>query len=124
LGAQLGYRRIFLDEGAALAGLLGKRRHSAPEFVDSLLGTLVKVPTHAATMPAHAVHNEALIEPLSDAQLVILGLVASGLSNQEIADKLSITLGTTKWHLNQIYNILNVTSRTQAIAQAHRLNLL
>jgi len=125
LGAQLGYRRTFLNEGTALSALLTKRRNRAPEFVDSLLEALHKLPVHAPTVsPPAAAQNQALVEPLSDAQLTILGLVADGLSNQEIANKLSITVGTTKWHLNQIYNILNVTSRTQAVAQAHRLNLL
>jgi LuxR family maltose regulon positive regulatory protein len=66
----------------------------------------------------------ALVEPLSKTQRVILGLVADGLSNQDIAAKLGITVGTTKWHLNQIYHILNVSSRTQAIVEAHRLSLL
>jgi LuxR family maltose regulon positive regulatory protein len=56
--------------------------------------------------------------------LAVLRLVADGLSNQEIADKLGITVGTTKWHLNQVYSILHVSSRTQAVAQARRLNLL
>lgn len=73
---------------------------------------------------AASAQNQTLIEPLSETQLIILGLVADGLSNQEIADKLEITVGTTKWHLNQIYSILNVSSRTQAVAQVHRLNLL
>jgi LuxR family maltose regulon positive regulatory protein len=115
LGAQLGFRRTFLYDLDGIGPQLARRRHVAPDFVDSLL----KPQPQPVGAP-----NAALIEPLSKTQLVILGLVATGLSNQDIANKLGITVGTTKWHLNQIYHILNVSSRTQAIAEAHRLNLL
>ena len=64
------------------------------------------------------------MEPLSETQLAILRLVSDGLSNQEIADTLRITVGTTKWHLNQIYGKLGVASRTQALAHARRVKLL
>ena len=114
LGAQLGFRRSFLNDVEALAPQLARRRHVAPDFVDSLLATQREPSPVGAT----------LIEPLSKTQRVILGLVADGLSNQDIADRLGITVGTTKWHLNQIYHILDVSSRTQAIVEAHRLNLL
>ena len=57
---------------------------------------------------------------LSDRQVVCLRLVNRGLSNQEIAERLSITLGTTKWHLHQIFSKLNVRSRTAAAAAARR----
>ncbi len=51
-------------------------------------------------------------------------LVADGLSNQEVADTLGITVGTTKWHLNQIYGKLGVASRTQAVVHARRVKLI
>ena len=114
LGAQLGFRRTFLTEIEALAPQIVKRRHAAPEFVDTLLEAIPE--TAPIPMPPTV--------PLGKTQLVILRLVVDGLSNQQIADQLGITVGTTKWHLNQIYQILSVSSRTQAIAEAHRLNLL
>jgi LuxR family maltose regulon positive regulatory protein len=131
LAAHAGYRRAFLDEGAVLVPLLTERRHVAPEFVDGLLAALgpsqpsprVSVPDEAAAA-AVASANQALIEPLGASQLEILRLVAEGRSNQEIGDTLGITLGTTKWHLNQIYGKLGVASRTQAVAEARRAKLL
>jgi LuxR family maltose regulon positive regulatory protein len=114
LGAQLGFRRTFLTEIEALTPQIIRRRHAAPEFVDSLLESIPE--TAPIPMPPAV--------PLGKTQLVILRLVVDGLSNQQIADQLGITVGTTKWHLNQIYQILSVSSRTQAIAEAHRLNLL
>lgn len=68
--------------------------------------------------------TQSLIEPLSDREREVLRLVAEGLSNSQIADKLIITTGTVKRHLNNIFGKLNVRSRTQAIIQARALNLL
>jgi LuxR family maltose regulon positive regulatory protein len=115
LAVQLGYHRTLLNDAQALAPQLIRRRDIAPDFVDSLLDAVPGLSSDTAT---------ALFEPLSKTQLIILGLVAEGLSNQEIADRMGITVGTTKWHLNQIYHILNVSSRTQAMAEAKRLSLL
>jgi LuxR family maltose regulon positive regulatory protein len=130
LAVHSGYRRVFLDEGAALAPLLAARRAVAPEFVDGLLAALPKpgVPEPGAADAAPnadaSAANRALVEPLGDTQLAILRLVADGLSNQDIADRLGITVGTTKWHLNQIYGKLGVASRTQAVAHARRVRLV
>ena len=54
----------------------------------------------------------------------MLQLVASGLSNREIAEQLVITVGTAKTHTINIYRKLDVNSRTQAIARATELGLL
>ncbi|WP_279582918.1 helix-turn-helix transcriptional regulator [Fodinicola feengrottensis] len=45
------------------------------------------------------------------------------MSNQQIADKLFITVGTTKWHLNQIFGRLQARNRTEAVARARELDL-
>ena len=61
---------------------------------------------------------------LSDRELEVLGLIALGLTNQQIADELIISVGTAKWYTGQIYGKLNVSNRTQAVAHARELNLL
>ena len=125
LAAPSGWRRVFLDEGPALAPLLAERRDVAPEFVDGLLSALPRAPApRSGPAAVESAANQALMEPLSETQLAILRLVSDGLSNQEIADTLRITVGTTKWHLNQIYGKLGVASRTQALAHARRVKLL
>jgi LuxR family transcriptional regulator, maltose regulon positive regulatory protein len=127
LAAPEGYRRVFLDEGQAVAALLAQSQHVAPAFVSSLLKAFSRQP--ASEFASTAAGNltllaQPLIEPLSETQLNILRLVADGLSNRDIAAKLAITEGTTKWHLNQVYGKLNVCSRTQAVAQARQRRLL
>lgn len=61
---------------------------------------------------------------MTDRELEILALVAEGLSNEEIARKLYIGLGTIKWHMNNIFSKLSVKRRSQAILEARRLGLL
>jgi LuxR family transcriptional regulator, maltose regulon positive regulatory protein len=131
LAAPDGYRRVFLDEGPAIAALLPQARHVAPSFVTSLLDAFPRTESRGLSAeslaPAHAVlspQSSALPEPLSEAELKVLRLVATGLSNREIADRLVITVGTTKWHLNQIYGKLHVRNRTEAVALARQLQLL
>ena len=55
---------------------------------------------------------------LSPRELDILRLIVTGLSNQEIAEALSITRGTVKWHVNIILRRLDVNDRTQAVVVA------
>jgi len=81
----------------------------------------------SATLSAtgrHATAAQPLVEPLSERELEVLRLIADGLSNAEIADKLVIAQGTVKRHINNIYGKLGVQSRTQAVARGRELNLL
>jgi DNA-binding CsgD family transcriptional regulator len=72
---------------------------------------------------APAAELAELVEPLTAREQEVLGLIAEGLSNQAIADKLFLSLGTVKAYTSQIYGKLGVNSRTQAVAQARRLML-
>ena len=58
------------------------------------------------------------VEALTRTEGRVLGLVDRGLSNQEIAAALSITVGTVKCNLHRVYDKLQVTSRLKAVAKA------
>jgi ATP/maltotriose-dependent transcriptional regulator MalT len=116
LAASAGYRRVFLDERASLVPMLEQARHVAPAFVSSLLEPLSR---EQDLLPAGP-----LPEPLSKTELDIARLLNGGLTNQEIADKLAMTVGTTKWHMNQIFGKLQVRNRVEALARARQLKLL
>jgi DNA-binding NarL/FixJ family response regulator len=68
--------------------------------------------------------TEPLIEPLSERESEILGLIATGASNREIADQLFIAEGTVKNHVTHILGKLGVRDRTQAALKARELGLL
>lgn len=61
---------------------------------------------------------------LSKRELEVLELLSQGLSNQEIADKLFVSLNTSKTHISKIYQKMNVKRRTQAIQKARDYALI
>lgn len=64
------------------------------------------------------------IIPLSDRELQVLKLIVDGNSNQQIAEKLFVTLATVKTHVKSILNKLSVDDRTQAAVKAMREGLV
>lgn len=68
--------------------------------------------------------SEVLPEPLSEREIEILGLIASGSSNKEISETLFITEGTVKNHITHILGKLSVRDRTQAALKAKELGLI
>ena len=61
---------------------------------------------------------------LTNRETELLLQLSRGLSNQEIAHQMSITVGTTKGHLHRIFRKLDVRNRTAAVAKARELGLL
>lgn len=70
--------------------------------------------------------NASLVSQLelSKRELEILNLLAQGHSNQEIAEKLFVSLSTVKTHNQNLFEKLDVKRRTQAVEKARRLNLI
>ncbi|MBZ0294689.1 MAG: LuxR C-terminal-related transcriptional regulator [Anaerolineae bacterium] len=114
--ASQGYIRVFLNYGDPALDLLSRLREHAPTFVDAVLNA---ARTFSSKIPA-----QPLIDPLSEREIEVLSLVAAGLANAEIADRLFISLGTVKRHINHIYNKLDVRNRTQAIIKAREIDLV
>ena len=72
----------------------------------------------------HPPVGQPLAEPLTERELDVLRGIAAGQSNREIAEELVITVGTAKWHVNNIFGKLQVKRRTEAVARARQLGLL
>lgn len=132
LAAPYKLKRIFLDEGEPAGGLLaniaGKQfsTGSAGPFIGRILETPGKDDGRAAgpVRSPGAADGEFAAEPLSDREMQVLGLVASGLGNDEIAEELSLSRNTVKWHMRQIFDKLGVRQRFQAVRRAQRLGYL
>ncbi|HKP52957.1 MAG TPA: response regulator transcription factor, partial [Chloroflexia bacterium] len=77
---------------------------------------------HSALRIPHS--EKPLIEPLSPRELEVLQLLAEGLSNREISERLFLALDTVKGHNRKIFDKLQVQRRTEAIARARELGLL
>src|SRR5215208_6787680 len=90
---------------------------------------MIPSPLHrhqAPSYPGDAImeRNAALLEHLHDRETAILKRLAAGLSDQQIANDLCLSLHTVKWYNRQIYAKLGVKSRTQAIVCAENLGVL
>jgi LuxR family maltose regulon positive regulatory protein len=121
--------RLFLDEGAVMAELLTlcRKRDIFPAYAALLLAAFAPGLHAAPAWPEHADHNPeagALIEMLSQREMQVLRLMADGLSNHEIAQQLGIAGSTVKTHIHTIFDKLQATRRTQAIASARVHGLL
>ena len=119
-----GYVRTFVDEGDPMRGLL---RHAVAAGISSAyarrLLAACEERTHSVSVP-HRAADAALQEPLTTREVEIMRLVAAGMTNQEIADQLVISLPTVKRHIANAYGKLGVSHRTGAVARANELGLL
>lgn len=73
---------------------------------------------------AEAVNLPPEFEELSEREFEVLELIAQGYSNQEIADKLFLSIHTVKTHTSRLFVKLDVKRRTQAVQKARELNLI
>ena len=119
LAAPEGYVRLFIDEGPLMASLLSEAitRGVVPDYTSSLLAAIPKFSAISTT-------QSTMIEPLSQRELEVLNLVAQGLSNREISERLFLALSTVKTHNQKIFGKLQVQRRTEAVARARELGLL
>ncbi len=109
----VGVRRA-LDAGAH--GYLGKTA-SGPE----LLAALEAVVRGERPTPDLRPRRPTLDFPgLSTRESEVLALICEGLSNQEVADRLFVSVNSVKTYIRQVYAKTGVTRRTQAVAWAHR----
>lgn len=95
-------------------------------IANNLSRPIVKAVEPGAPQQENITVNKKAIEAsgLSKRELEILHMMATGLSNQEIADTLFISLSTVKSHVTSIFTKLEVVRRTQAIEKAKSLKII
>jgi LuxR family transcriptional regulator, maltose regulon positive regulatory protein len=123
-----GFVRIFLDEGARMARLLSAAsdRGLATAYAGRLLAAFAaeKPARESAATESSSSPTATLTDPLSQREREVLGLLAEGLSNQEIGGRLLIAIDTVKNHHRRIFEKLEVKRRTEAIVRGRELGLL
>ena len=117
-----GYRRLFLDEGAAMVSLLrdlkpaGPGRHHARR--------LLRVDASALTQNSGQLGAQTAAESLSDRELQVLRLLDSELTGPQIARDLFVTHNTVRTHTQHIFAKLDVANRRAAVLRARERGLI
>ena len=126
LGQAEGFIRTFVNEGPPMARLLYEAlaQEISPKYVRQLLAAF-PTPEPQQVEAAQTLDPDAeWMEPLSERELEIIQLIAEGLKNREISDRLYLSQNTVKAHNRNIFSKLAVNSRTQAVARARALGIL
>lgn len=139
LGQVGGYLYSFVEQGAPMHMLLEDAHQQGliPTYVDRLLSAfatsaspvapttnLKPDQTDARLRQPEQSNEHRLIEPLTARELDVLQQIASGYSNQEIADHLVLSVNTVRTHIRNAYGKLQVRNRLQAVAVARQLGIL
>jgi LuxR family maltose regulon positive regulatory protein len=122
-----GFIRIFVDEGLPMAQLLSEAAAHGimPDYTVRLMAAF-EAEEHKSEEGSYlppARLAQPLTEPLSQRELEVLRLIAQGLSNREICERLYLALDTVKGHNRRIFGKLSVQRRTEAVAKARSLGI-
>lgn len=123
--------RVCVDEGSGILTLIKEARSTAREY-DAVLRSFISdillafEPEASPRTGPHSTkrHATLLLDPLSQRELDVLGLMATGKSNANIAEKLHISENTVKWHARNLFGKLRAKNRTEAVVLAQDLGLL
>jgi LuxR family maltose regulon positive regulatory protein len=120
-----GFLRLFMDEGPVMRKLVaeahGQGRYAG--YTERILAAFSEASGKTAgQVPLEKAQKSQ--ELLTERELEVLVLMAEGLSNQGIAERLFISVLTEKVHVHNISTKLGTPSRTAAVAKARSLGLL
>lgn len=112
--ARSGYLSLVVEDGVQAYALRERDRRGLPEMP----------PTARGSDGESGQASFQLDDPLSERELEVLKLLASGRTNSEIARDLFVTVGTIKSHTSNVYRKLGTRNRAGALARARDLELL
>jgi len=116
-----GARRALLEEGEPLSATMATLSGIPAEVVAML-------PAGSTAPPAGSASNAgpppALLDPLTKRDVEVLSLLDRGYRNQEIAEELELTIGTTKQYVNRLFAKLGVRNRVEAVSIGRKMQLL
>jgi LuxR family maltose regulon positive regulatory protein len=126
LGRPEGWIRRFADEGRLLSPLLRRALSQGitPEYTAELLRIIEVEELQRTIGKAEPEFSSATASLLTKRETEVLRLVAEGLSNDQIANKLSISLSTAKTHVHHLFDKLGAKDRLHTIARAKELKLI
>ena len=130
LGEPEGYLRPFIHFGEPMAGLLrtlpGEKE--SPNFRDARSAYIGRIlyafPKRKQVVPPKGGQHAQLVEPLTPREMDVLRLLAEGLSNRGIAERLYLSPNTLRVYTTNLYAKLEVHNRTQAVTRALSLGLI
>jgi len=120
------FAHIFIGEGESLLHLLRQARSISNhrDYIDRLCSIYDQWMQATSAQDFGCAADDQLFEPLRPRELEVLQLIATGISNPEIAERLFISVNTVKTHITHIFRKLDVSRRTQAVARARELGIL
>lgn len=120
-----GIIRFFVGTGISMVPLLHKAimQGIEPEFCREIISVVIEDEERRRKIGKGETPPTAE-SILSEKELEVLDLISEGFTNQQIAEKLFVTINTTKTHIRHIYNKLGVDNRTQALSRARELGIL
>lgn len=121
-----GFVRIFVDEGPAMGRLLyeAAARGMARDQARRLLAAFPPAESGPPAAARSSGQGSDFVEPLSERELEVLQLIAAGLTNREIGNRLFLSLNTVKVHTRNIYSKLAVHNRREAVNRARTSGIL
>jgi DNA-binding NarL/FixJ family response regulator len=128
LGALRAGARGYLTKDASaeqIAAAIARVADGEASLDEAIQTKVVEAVTAGATEPPAAADDPAeLPDDLTAREAEVLGLIAGGLSNQEIAERLVVSPATVKSHVNHLFAKIGARDRAQAVGYAYRHGLV
>lgn len=124
LGWRIGARRSFAEEGSRLQSLL---RELPPQALADLADAQA-ISRYCLELRGEPAAHTSLAAPfnapLSERERTILALLATGMSNEQVATRVFLSVNTVKWHIRRILEKLDARNRSEAVFLARQLGLI